>query len=534
LVWLLTTSLCEILPGVKHSTFSHRIEREQRRTARGFVRSSALSTGTWAIVLIAALSSVAVLAWPVPKPKGRVMWTFAVMHSLIYKPVIDEWNSTRDSKIDLRLLGDVPLQRRMLAAFMAGLPSADLIEVERKAAARAFTGPLEAVGFVDLTDRLKSEGLMDQINLPSFSPWMSRGRIFGLPHDVHPVMLGYRADLVEAAGIDVSQIETWDDFARVMKPLQADRDGDGKPDRYLLNMWKQHDDHLEVFLLQAGGGFFDADGHVAVDTAVNAHVLAKLVNWGVGPDRICGDAPNFQAGGNKLKLDGYVVCSLMPDWMGDVWKHEIPQLKGKMKLMPMPAWEKGGRRTSVWGGTMIGIPKTAVKTPEDFEQLWTIAKELYISPTMARKLYEAGGIITPVRSFWSDPIFDRPSAYFSEQPHGRMYINLAPDVPPRTSSAYNNFAKARVLDAFVKLFDGAEKDGRTDVASLEAKARVYLKEAEASVRGQIERNVFLRAGEPGSVAAGDAAHEVLSGKVLSGEVLTGEVLTGVALNGGVR
>ncbi len=199
----------EILPSVTYQTSSHRTEHQRRRAARGFVRSSALSAGTWAIVLIAALSSVAVMAWPVPKPNGRVMWTFAVMHSLIYKPVIEEWNRTRDPKIDLRLLGDVPLQRRMLAAFMAGLPSADLIEAERKSAARAFTGPLEAVGFVDLTDRLKSEGLMEQINPPSFSPWTSRGRIFGLPHDVHPVMLGYRADLVEAAGIDVSQIETW-------------------------------------------------------------------------------------------------------------------------------------------------------------------------------------------------------------------------------------------------------------------------------------------------------------------------------------
>lgn len=486
-----------------------------RRRGRGFARLPSLSAGTWVVVLIAAISSMAVLAWPVPKPNGRVMWTFSVMHSLIYKPVINEWNSTRDAKIDLRLLGELPLQRRMLAAFMAGLPSADLIEAERKSAARAFTGPLEAVGFVDLTDRLKSEGLMERINAPSFSPWTSRGRIFGLPHDVHPVMLGYRADLVEAAGIDVSQIETWDDFARVMKPLQADRDGDGKPDRYLLNMWKQQDDHLEVFLLQAGGGFFDANDRVCVDSAINAHVLARLVNWCVGPDRICGDAPNFQAGGNKLKLDGYVVCGLMPDWMGDVWKHEIPQLEGKMKLMPLPAWEKGGRRTSVWGGTMIGIPKTAVKSPEDFEQLWTIAKELYISPTMARKLYEAGGIITPVRSFWSDPIFDRPSAYFSGQPHGRMYINLAPDVPPRPSSAYNNFAKDRVLDAFVKLFDGAEKDGQTDVASLEVKARVYLKEAEASVREQIERNVFMREGEAG--------HDRLN-----------STPNGMAMNGGAR
>ena len=32
-----------------------------------------------------------------------------------------------------------------------------------------------------------------------FSLWSARGRIYGLPHDVHPVMLAYRTDLVVEA-----------------------------------------------------------------------------------------------------------------------------------------------------------------------------------------------------------------------------------------------------------------------------------------------------------------------------------------------
>ena len=56
-----------------------------------------------------------------------------------------------------------------------------------------------------------------------------------------------------------------------------------------------------LFLLQAGGGFFDENGRSDIDTDVNAHVLATLVSWCVGDGRICGDAPNFTAGGNQLK-----------------------------------------------------------------------------------------------------------------------------------------------------------------------------------------------------------------------------------------
>ena len=130
------------------------------------------------------------------------MWLSAPPHYRMYVPMVQEWNATHSDHYNLVLLSLPALERRMLSAFTSGTPAADLLEVERKPAARAFMGPLEGVGFVDLTDRLKSEGLLDKLNAPSFTPWTSRGRNFGLPHDVHPVMLGYRADIVEAAGLE--------------------------------------------------------------------------------------------------------------------------------------------------------------------------------------------------------------------------------------------------------------------------------------------------------------------------------------------
>lgn len=450
-----------------------------------------LSPGAAVIALLALVSTIGVALTPDRASQGRVMWTFAAAHHVMYVDRVRAWNATRSPKIDLRLISLPALERRMLSAFLGGVPSADLIEIERRAASRAFAGPLSSVGFYDLTDRLREEGLLDAINAPSFSPWTSRGRVFGLPHDVHPVMLGYRADLVEAAGIDVSKIETWEDFAREFSKLQVDANGDGQPDRYALNMWETHNDHLELLLAQAGGGFFDESNRLTIDSAINARVLATIVTWVAGPSRIASDAPNFSAAGNRLKAEGYVVASFFPDWMGDIWEHEIPSLSGKMKLMPLPAWEKGGRRTSVWGGTMLGIPRTAVRTPEDFEQLWGFAKELYLSEEFTEILYREGGIITPVKAHWASPLFDEPSAYFSGQPVGRMYIGLAPDVPGRNSSPYNTLAMNRVADALVRLAEEARREGIYDLPSLERRASELLRRAHAQVADQIARNVFL-------------------------------------------
>ncbi len=444
--------------------------------------------GVLVVALLALLSTVAVAAWPVETRQGRTMWTSARLHHQLYEPIIERWNRERTPKVNMTLIGLPALERRLLSGFLSGTACADLLEVERRVAARAFTGPIESVGFVDLTDRLKQEGLYEQINQASFSPWTSRGRIFGLPHDVHPVMLGYRADLVEAAGIDLSAVETWDDFVRAMAPIMRERDENGQPKRYILNLWETQAETIEALILQAGGGFFDERGRPTVASEVNARTIAQIVAWMNGPDRIAAEAPDFSASGNQLKFEGYVIASVMPDWMCNIWKNEIPQLAGKVKLMPLPAWEKGGRRTSVWGGTMLGISKAA----PNFEELWSFAKALYLSPEMARSLYREGDIVTPVKSLWGDPVFDEPDPYFCGQAKGRMYINLAEGVPLRASSPYNWLAMMAVKDAVVALGVYARENRRFTPEALRDEAMRQLKEAQRQMQVLLDRNEFLR------------------------------------------
>ncbi len=446
-----------------------------------------LWVGPWVVGILACVSTALVLLYPQTRPQGASMWTFARLHYEIYVPAVKDWNETNKLHVNLSLLGIQAIEQRMLSAFLSGTPSAELLEVERRTAARAFAGPVEAVGFLDLTDRIKQEGLLERINAPSFTPWSSRGHIFGLPHDVHPVMLGYRADIVEAAGIDVSQIETWDDFVRVLSPLMRAPDGSKRTDRYLLNLWETHMDVLEVLVLQAGGGVIDEAGVPSLDNPVNARVLAQAVAWGHGPNRIAADAPYFNASGNSLLLDGFVIASFVPDWMCNIWRKEIPQLSGKVKLMPLPAWEHGGRRTSVWGGTMLGIARDAPNPDE----LWAFAKHLYLSPELSRRLFQEGDIISPVREFWKDPIYDAPDAFFQGQPRGRMYVSLADQVPPRYNSAFSTIAIARLQSAASQLAAIADRKGNATPENLLPDAQRLLAQAQKDVMTSVRRNRFF-------------------------------------------
>jgi arabinosaccharide transport system substrate-binding protein len=449
-----------------------------------------MSTGVWMIILIAVTSSIIVAFWPAPDRKGLEMWTYAREHALMYQPVIDIWNKTHDPPANMYLISEDAMADRMMSGFLSHTPVADVIEVEHALIGRVFGGPVEDVGFVDLTETLKREEIYKEMNEPSFSAWTSRGHIFGLPHDVHPVMLAYRADIVEKAGIDVSKIETWDDFSRLMRPLLKDVDEEGQPRHYPLNLWYTSMDQIEALILQAGGNLFDKDDQPVIDSDANARVISTVISWTTGPDRIAADAPEFSDSGNRLRLTGYVVCSLSPDWLTGLWKSDIPQLKGTLKLMPLPAWTPGGRRTSVWGGTMLGISKTT----KDFEKTWAFARNLYLNDEVARQLYETNGIISPVKRLWKSEFYDHPDPYFSGQAPGRLYIGLAPDVPRRTSSPYNSIARQRVQSALVALRNYALARGRFHPEELMAEAHLQLHAAQTDMERDLSRNVFLKSG----------------------------------------
>jgi len=375
----------------------------------------------------------------------------------------------------------------MLSGFLSGTPTADLFETNILLTSKAFLGPLEQVGFLDITDRLHEEGLYEQINEPTFSTMTTRGRTFGIPRDVHPVLLAYRSDLVEAAGIDVSEIETWDDFFRVMSPLMGKRDSNGHPDRYLLNLSEHTRSELIVLVLQNDGELFDEDGSAIFASERNAQTLATVTSWIAGPKRVTTQVARSSLG-NREQLEGLVMANLMPDWLVGHWELEIPQLAGKIKLMPLPAFERGGRRTSVWGGggTMVGINKRSLY----LEESWEIAKDLYTSPEVAEAMWRKLTILSPVTSLWDEPFYHEPHAFCSGQRIGKLYIEAAPHVPRRPSSPYTSAAYEAISNVAIALRSYAETHAIYEPEALKPEALRLLQYYQDRLEKLRQRNVF--------------------------------------------
>lgn len=456
------------------------------------------SLGIWVIVSIAVVTSLWALFWSPPEEPGLLVWTFTRHLIPVYQPIIDEQNAEAADnpelmRVRLDVLQPDALVQRSLTGFWAGTPVADIIQVEIKWIGQFLTGPVEEVGFVDLTDIMKREGMFDTISPASFAPWSSQGRVFGIPMGSHPVQLAYRSDIVEEAGIDVSQIRSWDDFERVMRPLVQDLDGDGQPDRYPINFWITQTPSIELLMLQAGGGAFKRDpvtGHdrLNVNAGENAQVLARVVSWCVGPARIAIDSPELTPGGNQMRLEGKVVCVFMPDWLAGIWRMDLQPLSGKVRVMPLPEWEPGGLRASVWGGTMTAIPKS---TP-NFEAAWDFAKKMTYQPEAAEAGFREHFAIGAISSLWDQPFYHEPVEYFGGQRAGSVYIEAARNLPLNNSSPYNQLAIERIGTAALALQRYAESNRKYRREELVPEAQRLLDAAHDEVAEIMARNVFLK------------------------------------------
>lgn len=456
------------------------------------------SLGTKIIVAIAVLSSIGTVLWPARRDDSLKIWTFTRHLAIVYEPILAGYNAKHAGDPDrlpvvLDVLQPDALVQRTLTGFWADTPMADVVQVEIKWVGQFLTGPIEEVGFVDMTDIMREEGMLETINPASFAPWSSRGRIFGIPMGAPAVQLCYRKDIVDEAGIDMSQIETWDDFERVIRPLVADTDGDGYIDRYAINFWPTQTMLLELLMLQADGGAFRRDQETGTDELIvnapqNAQVLARGISWCVGPDRIAVDSPELTPGGNQMRLEGKIVCVMMPDWLAGVWKMDMQPLSGKVRVMPLPAWEPDGRRSSVWGGSMTAIPKS---TPH-FEQAWEVAKRLAYQPEAAEENFRAHLSIGGIRSLWTESFYHEPIEYFGGQHVGTTYIEAAKNMPLNNSSPYNQFAIQRIGQCALALMEYAKTNKVYDREGLVPEAQRLLDAAHEEVAAAMARNVFLK------------------------------------------
>lgn len=441
------------------------------------------------LFVIAILSSLLLAAVRGKKPPRAdlVMVTFTEAHFTEYQKALPRFEKKHNLRVELQFADWSALQRRLQNAMLAGVEVPDVVEMMESSLGYFTRGPKKDFGFLDLTDRVQREGLDQRMVSTRFALWMARGRIYGIPHDVHPMMLAYRKDLVEELGINVDELDTWDKFADVGRRVSKDLDGDGNPDRYMLEMPANGGWALQALILQLGGGLFDKDGNITLVSDATERAFLWYLRQSRGPHRIGYDVGWGQSVMQALS-DGLVLFYWTPDWRSYWFQEFAPKLKGKMALMPLPAFDPGGRRTSVWGGAGVCISKNS-KHPDE---AWELVKFLYFNREELEPRFKGTNILPPLKDAWTLPGFQEPNAYYSGQRIGRLYAELAPLTPPVYSAPVHTVALSKLDQAFFQVADYYKKHGEQGIRE---KIREAIGEAQHELEELAHRNEVLEHAE---------------------------------------
>jgi arabinosaccharide transport system substrate-binding protein len=178
-----------------------------------------------------------------------------------------------------------------------------------------------------------------------------------------------------------------------------------------------------------------------------------------------------------------VLFVFAPDWRTFTMQDEVPNLSGKMKVMPMPAWEKGGRRTSTWGGTGLAITKACKRQ----DLAWEFAKHLYLDKKALGERFAQTNIIPPLKDAWDLPEFKRPNPYYMGQQIGSIYASLAPTVPPVWSTPFKRAAENKLGEAYLRSVQYYKEHGEDGLVPF---IKQQLDDAEAYMQKLIDRNVL--------------------------------------------
>ncbi len=262
------------------------------------------------------------------------------------------------------------------------------------------------------------------------------GHIYGLPHDVHPLVLIYNDTIWKEAGVDVSEIQTWDGFFEAAKKLAGNRnegrfrkasrlarrmpEEGGEPLHYALPSGNAGlEDTMFMIWQTTGAGFLDKTGKPDFTSPEFVSFVKKWKKWYETGAFINWDWPNFW----KLLKEGSLASYVSPDW----WVSQVDEASLKnggiyqFRAVRLPSYKPGGPVTGSWGGSFLAIPKGN----PDPEFVYQVIEYMQYDKAGLLDRYPSSGMLPPNISVYSDPSFDRPDERFGGQHFGQLQTYLA-------------------------------------------------------------------------------------------------------------
>jgi ABC-type glycerol-3-phosphate transport system substrate-binding protein len=182
---------------------------------------------------------------------------------------------------------------------------------------------------------------------------------------------------------------------------------------------------------QQGIGFFDEDGAVTIDTPEVVAILEKIGEfWAADVTSDNLDWADTWYADFSSEIDNTdtppVATLVYPSWMGGFLKSWVaPDQAGNFGIALMPAWEKGGVRAVMAGGSAFFIPEDSSNP----DAAWAFIEYMALDTDNQVAQYEYSDYFPTLLSTYDAPLFSEPDPYFGDQLTRPIFAEVAENVP---------------------------------------------------------------------------------------------------------
>lgn len=256
---------------------------------------------------------------------------------------------------------------------------------------------------------------------------------YAMPWDSGPVVIFYRRDLYEKAGVDAQGIETWDDYIAAGKKVLASSNGKVK---MAFSGHASNDNWFSMMANQNGCSYFKGSGS-SVKVTVNqpgcVKALDKLKNLT--------DADLLGDGGWDGKLQALKAnrsaSAMYGAWYEGSVRDFMPEQHGKWGVHLMPAFEKGGVRASNNGGSALSIASSSKNQKAAYEfMLFALTNE-----ENQQAMWKNQGLVPSYLPAAQTSFANEAQPYWGNQQIWKLIMGTMDQVQPIQGTPYRDDAK---------------------------------------------------------------------------------------------
>lgn len=307
--------------------------------------------------------------------------------------------------------------------------------------------------FFDMNGYIDIEGKVDPSKIST--SYDSEGKLVSIPWDSGPVVMFYREDLFNQAGIDINSIITFEDYISAGKKLK-----EKFPNITMTGLPFTQDENLFRCLLVANKSYYlNNKGEITVASSKaieTLQMIKRLIDEGVAKNTINWD------GGIVANKNGELASWIMGGWWGGTIKDQMPEMKGKWKIAPIPAFPDGARASSSGGAGLSITASEPIKQAAALEFI----KESLMNVDNQLMMYEKYSLFPSYLPTYDDARFLKSDDYFGDD-FNKILADVTKEIP---NVIYASKDFAEIKNTVVSVYEDVLNNNRDIKSALEQAA----------------------------------------------------------------